>query len=165
MPYVLKEETKKAVRNIKFCKELKENIEARLDNGEELQIGEVKVDNEILQDSLVYFIHEPQFKRVLKYIDYSEVSFDDMNIAGHQLQEINANIDLQKVKSKTVAYSNMTGVDLSHTSFNDVCVKYANLTDTKSIINLHDLYQSSIEGTNLNGCYVIIDLNRLDEIN
>lgn len=87
-----------------------------------------------------------------------------MNIAGHQLEGINAKIDLQKVKAKTVSYSNMTNVDLSNTSFNDVCVKYANLTGTNAIINVHDLYQSSIEGTNLDGCYVILDLNRINEI-
>ncbi len=147
-----------------YCDILKKAIDSMLEKEINLKTGEIKVHREVLKEILPVLIENDCYNPILKYIDYSEVSFDDLDVTNKKLKGINAkNIDPQTVKHKNLSNTNLKGIDMSDKNFDNTYIRGTNLENTNAHIHLDKV--NSIEGTKLNGCYVYINIDEPKEKN
>ncbi len=85
--------------------------------------------------------------------------FTGVDIRWANLENTNAQIDPQLIENKSLKYTNVKGLDLSHANFNGVYIQEANLEGTGAIINPHTVRYQEISGANLNYCTLIDDGN------
>ncbi|HAB67128.1 MAG TPA: hypothetical protein DCE23_07150 [Firmicutes bacterium] len=66
---------------------------------------------------------------ILKYVDLSIISFQDVKVSGIDLSYTNANIDPQKVYKKDMSNGKYCGLDFNLGDFTDVNIDKADFTD------------------------------------
>lgn len=111
----------------------------------------IYVDDGLLQ-VLIQDIVKGEYKlsnELLRVLDLSLINFSGISVAGVDFSGTNANIDPQTVKFKSLAHTNLNGIDMSAKCFDDCCLMYSNLSNTNANINPQKIYENSLYGTNL----------------
>ncbi len=115
--------------------------------------GRIKIEKDLLQcllPTLLELITEKE--EILKYLDLSEVSFDNIRVACKNFKDSNANIDPQTVKDQTLYKTNLQNCNMTGKDFTDVMIESANLKNTNAQIDPQLVYAKNLQGTNLYGC-------------
>ncbi len=157
----------------KFAKECKmrfkfsDNLEKRVNTKlkkENLEYASVKVNNKkLLKETLQYMLDTPRFQKILKYIDFTGITLENINCASKDFRNTNLDIDPQIISNKTLYGANLENKDMSNKDFSNSCITGANLKNTNSIIDLAKL-NGTIEGTDLTNCTCIASKEELSKV-
>ena len=157
----------------KFAKECKmrfkfsDNLEKRVNTKlkkENLEYASVKVNNKkLLKEILQYMLDTPRFQKILKYIDFTGITLENINCASKDFRNTNLDIDPQIISNKTLYGANLENKDMSNKDFSDSCITGTNLKNTNSIIDLAKL-NGTIEGTDLTNCTCIASKEEFTKI-
>ncbi len=116
----------------------------------------IKIQKDLLQcllPTLLEIITKEE--EILKYLDLSEVSFDDMDVSYTNFKDSNANIDPQMVKGKKLYKANLQNCNMVGKDFTGVNIQGANLENTNAQINPQLIKEKSLYRTNVKGCTFI----------
>ncbi len=130
-----------------------------LKEGERIQFNSSVLNR--LFDEIGYFyfkILPSEDKYLFRYIDLSEVCFDNRDVREFDFSNCNVVIDPQKVRDRDLYGTNLENVDMSLYDFTDVDVRAANLKGTKAHVDPQKVYDKSLENTILEG----LDMSEYD---
>lgn len=129
---------------------VKENKDS-LKEGERIQFNSAVLNHLVTEFTDNYFNLSREDRSMLRYIDLSEVCFDNRKVSERDYSNCNAKIDPQKVKNKNLYRTNLKNVDMHLYDFTDVEVERANLEGTGANIDPQRVKNKSLYNTNLAG--------------
>lgn len=105
----------------------------------ELEENKESINTKIKLDDIVNeildLILEKERKQasILKYIDLSNISFDNQNVEGIDFTGTNANINPQTVQNKSLQKAKLSGLDFKDKSFDDVLIVGTDFTKATNV--------------------------------
>ncbi len=147
----------------KFSDNLEKKINKKLKK-ENIEYSSVKVNNKkLLKEILQYMLDTPRFQKILKYIDFADITLENINCTSKDFRNTNLDIDPQIISNKTLYGANLENKDMSNKDYTNSCITGANLKNTNSIIDLSKL-KGTIEGTDLTNCICIASREELSKV-
>lgn len=93
-------------------------------------------DDDLIQYLLKTILNEERrtSEKILKYLDLSNIKFDDQDIVFIDFTNTNAKIDPQKIHLKHMGYTKLNGLDFKDKSFDNVYISGVDFTGAKNVI-------------------------------
>ena len=154
---------KECETRFKFSDDLEEKINAKLKKGN-LEYSSAKVNNKkLLKEILQYMLDTPRLQKILKYIDFTGITLENINCTSKDFRNTNLDIDPQIISNKTLYGANLENKDMSGKDYSNSCIIGTNLKNTNSVIDLSKI-NGTIEGTDLTNCICIASKDELSEV-
>ena len=145
---------------------IKEELEDLEDYDTEIirEYARVKLHKNII--NAIFFKEEdnPNFTiEEMRKLDLSEVDFDSKDLSNKDYSYTNINFNPQKIKNKSLFYTNLAGTDMFGKDFTDIDIRGTNLTYSNANITLTTI-RSINSDTILEGCHIFGKIDPIEEI-